>query len=71
MPDVDDSHECPKNGCELRVPYRMLACRAHWYAIPKPYRDAVWRAYDHGLGLGSPEHAAAIRAAVGALNGEH
>lgn len=70
MTTGDDSHKCPKMGCEVRVPHRMLACRAHWYEIPKPYRDAVWRAYN-GAGMGSPEHGAAIRAAVGALNREH
>jgi hypothetical protein len=67
---TETTHKCPKNGCELRVPHHRLACRAHWYAIPGPYRDAVWQAY-RVHGMGSPEHGAAIRAAVGALNREH
>lgn len=68
--EFDDSHECPKNGCDRRVPFHMLACRAHWYQVPKPIRDAVWRTY-RDPGMGSPEHGAAIRAAIGAMNGEH
>jgi len=68
--EFDDTHECPANGCTARVPYHQLACRPHWYRIPKPFRDAVWRTYQQE-GQGSPAHTAAIRAAVGALNGEH
>lgn len=60
------THECPAPGCTKPVPRSQLACRAHWYAIPKPLRDEVWRAYrDHGMG--SAEHTAAITAAIEAL----
>jgi len=68
--EFDDTHECAANGCTARVPWYRLACWPHWHRIPKPYRDAVGRAYElHGMG--SAAHRAAIRAAVGALNGEH
>jgi len=59
-------HECPAPGCTLAVPRTMLACRGHWYAIPKSLRDAVWRAY-RGPGPGSPEHTEAVLAAVASL----
>jgi hypothetical protein len=26
----------------------MWGCRAHWYKLPKPLRDAIWRAYVPG-----------------------
>ena len=65
---MDDTHECPKNGCTRRVPSHMLACRNHWYAIPAPLRSAVWNAWQNGAGAGSPEHSAAISAAVRSLN---
>jgi hypothetical protein len=26
----------------------MLACRAHWYALPRRIRDRIWRAYRDG-----------------------
>lgn len=44
-PDVTDSHDCPAAGCTAQVPYAQFACRAHWYSIPKPLRDELWRAY--------------------------
>lgn len=65
---MDDTHECPKRGCTHRVLAHMLTCRGHWYAIPKPLRDAVWDTWDHGAGDGHPSHTAAITAAVEALN---
>jgi hypothetical protein len=63
----DGSHECPKTGCDKRVAYEMLACSAHWYSVPKPLRAAVWRTYKDN-GPGSPEHTAAICAAIRAMN---
>jgi hypothetical protein len=44
----------------------MLACRPHWYSVPKPLRDAVWAAWEDGAG--SPAHTAAIDAAIRAMN---
>jgi hypothetical protein len=26
----------------------MLACRGHWFTIPKPLRDALWKAWKGG-----------------------
>jgi len=62
------SHRCPKTGCDEIVSDGQLACRPHWYSIPKPLRNAVWRAWNHGKGAGSNEHWAAISAAIEALN---
>lgn len=42
-------HECPKTNCGEQLPRGLLACRPHWYEIPKPVRDQVnrtWRAYN-------------------------
>ena len=61
-------HECPRNGCKVRVPYDQLACKRDWYGLPKPVRDAVYRTYRRGLGVGTPEHNAAINAAIRAMN---
>lgn len=60
------SHQCPGPDCTRQVANDLLACRDHWYAIPKSLRTAVWRAY-RGPGMGSPEHLAAVRAAVASL----
>lgn len=62
------THECPATGCTRRVGARMLACRPHWFMVPKPLRDAVLDAYAGGLGVGSPEHADAVAAAVATVN---
>jgi hypothetical protein len=64
----DDTHKCPAGGCGKRVRPDMLMCAPHWYAVPRPLRSAVWRAWDGGAGAASPEHAAAIRAAIKAVN---
>ena len=61
-------HECPRDGCTRQVPPHMLMCRADWYRVPKPLRDAVWAAWRNGAGAGSPEHTAAITAAIEAVN---
>ncbi len=26
----------------------MFMCRGHWYALPKPMRDAIWAVYVPG-----------------------
>lgn len=57
------AHVCPAPGCTESVPYSQLACRGHWFALPKPMRDDVWRAYRNG-GPGSPGHTEAIDAAI-------
>jgi hypothetical protein len=62
-------HECPHPACDASVPSGKLACSRHWYAIPKPLRDAVWKAWNHGTGRGSVAHNAAITAAIQHLRG--
>jgi hypothetical protein len=60
------THTCPAPGCPLEVSDDLLACRKHWYELPKPLRDALWRAYsDHGRG--SPAHTAAVDACLRAF----
>lgn len=38
-------HRCPKAGCTADVPHHMLACRTHWFELPKPLRDAIKQTY--------------------------
>lgn len=64
------SHECPRNECQEQVPDTMLACLIHWHAIPKPLRDAVWKAWNNGKGAGTDAHHAAMTRAVEYLNRE-
>jgi hypothetical protein len=62
------SHECPARGCTQRVALHMLMCRPHWYMVPRALRGAVWAAWDGGYGARTPEHAAAMRDAIRAVN---
>lgn len=61
-------HECPATACTEQVPPDMLMCRAHWRLVPPADRAAVYAAWRRGAGAGTPEHTAAITAAVGAVN---
>ncbi len=55
--------ECPVDGCTNRHSRSLLMCRPHWYAIPKPLRDDVMRAY-RTKGVLSEEYGAAREAAI-------
>jgi hypothetical protein len=46
----DTTHECPAPGCETRVPFAQLACRAHWYRISAPTQDRLLREYAEHFG---------------------
>lgn len=62
-----NSHPCPAPGCPLTVPTSKLACKTHWFMIPRDLRNRVWDAWAGGLGAGSPAHHAAISDALEAL----
>lgn len=42
------SHGCHWTGCTRQCPPAMWGCKEHWFKLPKPLRDAVWRAYVPG-----------------------
>lgn len=44
----DDGHLCHHPKCDTPVPPRMLACRTHWFQLPKWLRDEVWERYSPG-----------------------
>jgi hypothetical protein len=41
-------HTCHHPHCDRPVPPKMLACRPHWFALPKPLRDNIWATYRPG-----------------------
>ena len=63
-------HQCPASECGEGVAPGMLMCRTHWRMVPADLRSAVWSAWRRGAGAGTPEHRAAILAAVDAVNGK-
>lgn len=62
------NHDCPAKVCTKSVSQSMLMCRAHWYMVPKPLRNAVYDAWANGHGAGTPAHRAAILAAIEAVD---
>lgn len=42
------SHQCHHPTCALEVPPKLLACKAHWYQLPKELRDRIWATYRSG-----------------------
>lgn len=64
------THTCPGPGCKRRVPSHMLMCRTHWYQVPKPLRNRVYRAWDNGEGAGTGEHRDACNDAIMAIGGD-
>ncbi len=64
------AHLCPVGGCRQQVRADRLMCRAHWYQVPRPLRDTVWAAWRSGAGVGTPAHAAAISAAIAAVQAQ-
>ena len=60
------AHDCHWPGCGKQVPPAMWGCRPHWFRLPRPIRDAIWRAYRIGQeedGRPSAAYVAAARAA--------
>lgn len=41
-------HHCHWPGCAKQVPPAMWGCRAHWYLLPRAFRDRIWKAYVPG-----------------------
>jgi hypothetical protein len=64
------AHTCHAEGCDVRVPPRMLMCRAHWFMVPKTLRGRVWATYVHGQERRkdpTPEYLEAAQAAIDAV----
>lgn len=41
-------HTCHAQGCQEPCKPAYFMCRKHWFMVPKPLRDAVWREYHVG-----------------------
>ena len=42
------NHHCHWPGCDKHVPPAMWGCKAHWFKLPKHFRDRIWATYRHG-----------------------
>lgn len=64
-------HTCHWPGCTAQVPPAMWGCRKHWFLLPKPIRDEIWRAYRPGqeeTSTPSADYVAAARKAQDWIN---
>jgi hypothetical protein len=61
----DGKHTCPGPSCLVKVTEDRLACRPHWYQVPKNLRDRVWSTYRRAPG--SAEHYTAMAEAVATM----
>ena len=41
-------HVCHWPDCPKVVPPKTWGCREHWFKLPKPLRDAIWKYYVPG-----------------------
>jgi hypothetical protein len=53
---------CLAAGCNSPVNRPRFLCKPHWFQVPRRLRDEIWRLYS--AEPGSPDHVAALRAAV-------
>lgn len=59
-------HPCPLEDCAGHKAATELVCPAHWFAIPKPLRDEVWRTYRR-FGVLSDSYNRAVDAAFASI----
>lgn len=56
----------PTTFCRRMRRDDQVVCKDHWFRLPKPLRDEVWRLYRSARG--SAEHRAVIRECLRFLN---
>jgi len=64
------AHVCHALGCTVEVPEHIFMHREHWFMVPKPLRDAIWRTYRRGQEVTkdpSDEYITAAKAAIAAV----
>lgn len=48
-------HDCPAPGCTRSLPGYLLACNAHWFALPPDLRRRITRAWQDRRRHPTPE----------------
>jgi hypothetical protein len=41
---------CPVTGCASGCGADQLVCKRHWFKLPKPVRDEIWRLWRNERG---------------------
>jgi hypothetical protein len=60
------NHTCPAPRCRLRCPPSKLACKEHWFKLPRPIRVSIMTHYVEGqtLATASSLYLDALQAAI-------
>lgn len=61
------THTCHATNCTQVVVPALFMCRTHWYWLPKPMRDAIWKTYRKGQELDKQPSAKYLKAAQEAI----
>ena len=60
---------CRVISCERAHADDQVCCRPHWFSLPKPVREEIWRLYR--VEAGSAAHVDAVHSALDWLNDRH
>lgn len=47
-PESPSTHRCPAKDCEKIVPVELLACKPHWFTLPKELRKGITDSWQEG-----------------------
>lgn len=51
MPRITTLHKCPWPDCRELVPVIHWGCKPHWFALPRRFRERIWKEYRRGQGV--------------------
>lgn len=61
-------NKCP--ACDAMIKAHEVACKRHWFEVPRELRDRIWRLYRNRRTKGSEEHRRAVFEAIRFLTKE-
>ena len=56
------NNKCP--ACSTMIKAHEIACKKHWFTVPRELRDRIWRLYRNKRTKGSLEHRRAVFEAI-------
>ena len=62
------THQCPVDGCQVQVAFRLLMCSTHWKMVDRALTYKLVKAWRRGEGARSEAHQAACQAAIDNVN---
>jgi hypothetical protein len=65
--DIDETFECPIDGCSMQVESHRYMCNEHWRMVPPELSLKLHRLRDRGRGVSQKEYLRAFRECVTAV----